>query len=109
MILWFMFKNGVAEFAELNALVYRTTIWFAINMIAQSLIIFISSLVLVKRLTMESGMLSFVRSKASQIEQEWQSAAGTQPSDERPRFCRYCGSELVPDGLFCTCCGRRIE
>lgn len=127
-VIWLIFRSSVKRIAEENYCTFKTTAWFVFNIIALILIILLSVLVVLKKIQMDTDLVSafFGGSKQNvlnqmtnaltQISSTVSQMAGnvaTNISDKTSKenaigFCSKCGSPIACGCNFCTSCGTPV-
>lgn len=128
LIIWFIFRTAVKNYAEENYCTFKTTPWFVINVIVMIIVILISAIVVAGKLQMETDLIAVVTGKGSQEALDQMSAAVSQMSgavtkmagkvvnniNNKPKkeniigYCAKCGSPIEYGCKFCTSCGTAV-
>lgn len=127
-VIWLIFRNKVKAFAEESYCDFETTAGFWFNIISLLLLVVFSAAVVLKKLQMDSDLLSLLSgggtkdalnqmSKAvgqmsntvSKMAADVVSNVGNKPSNANTiGFCSKCGSAIPYGCKFCTSCGTAV-
>ncbi len=98
-IIWFVFRTAVKKVAEENGCTFKTTAWFVINIIVLLLIVGLSILVLIKKIELETDLMT--KSVVTNM--------GTKKNQvEIIGYCEKCGGGIEDGFKFCTSCGTAV-
>jgi uncharacterized OB-fold protein/uncharacterized membrane protein len=127
-VIWLIFRSSVKKIAEENYCLFKTTAWFVFNIIALILIIFLSVLVVLKKMQMDTDLINIFSGGCKQNALNQMSNAVTQISsavsqmagnvasnisnktskENAVGFCSKCGSPIAYGCNFCTSCGTPV-
>lgn len=127
-IIWFIFRSSVKRIAEENYCTFKTTVWFVFNIAALLLIIVLSALVVLRKMQMDSDIISAFTGGGTQRALNQMTSAVTQMSGAVSQmagnvmsnmgskaaqrdaigFCSKCGSPIAYGCRFCTSCGTPV-
>lgn len=127
-VIWLIFRSSVKRIAEENYCSFKTTAWFGFNIIALILIVLLSMLVVLKKMKMDTDLISIfsgdnkqntlnqmsnavtqISSAVSQMAGNVASNISNKTSKENAiGFCSKCGSPIVDECKFCTSCGSPV-
>ena len=128
LVIWFIFRTAVKNYAEENYCTFGTTPWFVINVIVMIIVILITAVVAAGKLQLETDLIAAVTGKGSQEALDQMSAAVSQMSgavtkmagkvvnniNNKPKkeniigYCAKCGSPIQYGCKFCTSCGTAV-
>ncbi|MEE1100618.1 MAG: zinc ribbon domain-containing protein [Agathobacter sp.] len=104
-IIWIAFRVTVKEIAEQNYCEFSTTVWYVFNIISLLLIIFLSALIVFKKLQMDSDLLCIIRKNLGKALNDIQNEAINQ---NKIGICQKCGASIVQGCKFCSSCGSLV-
>lgn len=107
-IVWLVFRSAVKKIADENYCDFRTSAWYALNLAAQLVIIFLSALAAVRKMEMEMDVVSFFASGGAREALDRISVAAGGMPKQAPGpdvICPACGNPIAHGCKFCTSCG----
>lgn len=98
LVIWLIFRITVKEMAEENGCMFETTPWYVMNVILLILMISMSVLVFIKKLEMNSELISI-----------FSGGAATNIKNRKIiGYCYKCGNAIEYGCKFCTTCGTAV-
>lgn len=127
-IIWLIFRASVKKIAEENYCTFKTTGWYVINIIVMLIIVLLSAYVVMKKMQMDTdlitvfsgggtqGAINQMSATVNQISSVVTQFAGNVASNINNRtnkenmigFCSKCGSSISYGCKFCTSCGTPV-
>lgn len=127
-IIWLIFRASVKKIAEENYCTFKTTGWYVINIIAMLIIVLFSALVVMKKMQMDTDLITGFSGGGTQDAINQMSATVNQISsvvtqfagnvasninsgakkENTIGFCSKCGSPISYGCKFCTSCGTPV-
>ncbi len=128
LIIWLIFRASVKKIAEENYCTFKTTGWYVINIIVMLIIVLLSAYVVMKKMQMDTdlitvfsggetqGAIKQISATVNQISSVVTQFAGNVASNINNRtnkestigFCSKCGSSISYGCKFCTSCGTPV-
>lgn len=123
LIVWLVFRSSVKKFAEENYCEFKTTGWFALNIIVHLAIIVLSALVVTNKAQMEMNLvtafsgdgtkdtLERMTSAVSQMSSAIVQMAGNKTPQNKTDiigYCAKCGDAIEYGSRFCNSCGTPV-
>lgn len=110
-VIWLVFRSAVKKIADENYCSFRTSVWYALNLATQLLIIFLAVLAAVRKIEMDMDVASYfsyggtkeVLSRISEMEDRMRGQVSGLDI-----FCPACGNPIEPGCRFCTSCGAHM-
>lgn len=120
-VIWLVFRSAVKKIADDNYCSFKTTGWYAFNVIVLLLIVLFSALVVMGKMEMEADLTAQfaaggARDALSQMsntvtnlaESVAGNAGGKKQKEDVIGFCSKCGSPIAYGCRFCTACGMAV-
>lgn len=127
-IIWIIFRSTVKNKAEENYCSFKTTGWYAVNLIVILLLILFSILIALKKIEMEKDLISLFSSGGGQeILNQMSDTVGRMSNvagslvesvadnmnqkklkEDAIGYCSKCGSPITYDCKFCISCGTPV-